>query len=207
MSIGPPPPALPPTDPYGIDIALDATGDIRVTASGSLGLVTGVYNAAQAVFLRFKTQPGEVPLHPLYGSQLGGTLIGAKTNITGIVQEANSDLTQMLSDDPRFTTAGVTSYTRPASPNYPESVMLAVQATLAGGEQLVLGNVTDPSPSDVSLTQFVDPSIDPTLTYDPLAEQEFFADEPEFDTLEDLNSLQSIISDYPGSSILTPKGG
>ncbi len=206
MSIGPPPPALPPTDPYGLDIAFDATGDIRITQSGSLGLVTGVYNAAQAIFLRFKTQPGEVPLHPLYGSQLGGSLIGAKTNITGIVQEANADLAQMLSDDPRFNAASVLNYTRPASTNYPESVALSIQATLAGGEQLILSNVTDPSPSDVSLPQFVDPTIDPTLTYDPLAEQEFFADQPEFDTLQDLNSQQSIIDDYPGSSILGTGG-
>jgi hypothetical protein len=47
----------------GLDIECRRSHRSRVTQSGSLGLVTGVYNAAQAIFLRFKTQPGEVPLH------------------------------------------------------------------------------------------------------------------------------------------------
>lgn len=202
MSIGPPPPAIAPVDPYGVDIALDASGDLRVTASGSLGAVSGAYNCAQAVFLRFKTSPGEVALHPEYGSALAGSLIGSKLNVGGIAQQAGADLQTMLAEDQRFTTAAVGNIRKPASDAYPESVALAIKATLVGGEQLTLDNVSDPAPSDVSLPQIVDPSEDPTLEYDPTSEQEFFADQSEFDELQDVNALNNLVNDTPSGSVL-----
>lgn len=202
---GPPPPSIPLVDPYGIDLAIDATGDLRVTASGSVGLVSGPYNCAQAVSLRMRTTPGELPLHPEYGSSLPA-LIGAKLQVGGIVQHANADLQTMLAEDPRFVTAAITTVAKPATTFSPESVALSATAKLVGGESLTLDNVSDPSPSDVSLPQLTDPSIDPTLTFDPLTEQEFFADTPELDSLNDINQVTSIVNDTPNASILGTGG-
>lgn len=181
-------------------------GDLIVTSAGELGAVAGVFNCAQAVFLRFKTTPGEVPLHPDFGSNIAGSLVGSKLNVGAVATQANQDLQQIIAEDPRFTAAQVVITQQPASVNYPDSVALGIQATLVGGQQLTLLDVTDPAPSDVTDVQLVAPSIDPTLTYDPTTVQQFFADQSEFDTLNDLNTLQAIVNDTPGDSILGTGG-
>lgn len=186
----------PPTDPYGVDVALDATGDLRVTPSGSLALVGGPDNMAQAVFMRLETPQGDLPLHPEYGSQLARRAIGAKMQPGGLAAQLNSELQTLLATDPRFVTAQVVQVQQPAQPGAQDTIQLGVQATLVGGEQLTV-NPSDPTPADVSVPQIIDPSTDPTLLYDPTVEQEFFADQPEIDTLDDLNQLQAIVNDTP----------
>lgn len=200
------PPATPPVDPYGVDLALGLDGDLVVNSSGSLTAVAGPYNCSQAIVTRLRTTPGEVALHPDYGAAVAALFVAAKMDVGAVALQMNADLQQMLLEDPRFVTAQVTDWTAPASAAYPDGVQLGVTATLVGGEQLSLDDVTDPAPSDVSLPQLVAPGIDPTLTYDPTSEQEYFADQPEFDELSDLNMLQSIVNDTPGASILGTGG-
>jgi phage baseplate assembly protein W len=192
--------ANPSIDPYGVDLAIDPSGDLRVTASGSLGMVAGPDNCAQAVFLRLKTSVGELALHPNYGSQMDD-LVGSKQNPAGLLAAMNSDLRSIVSDDPRFVTAKIIQVQAPAVSGQVGSTQLGVQAQLFGGERVTLENTSDPSPSDVTLPTPSDPSLDPTLTWDPTSEREFFADGSELDTLNNLNTVQSMIDDYP------PTGG
>lgn len=200
------PAPTPAVDPHGVDLAISATGDLVVNASGALTAVSGPYNCAQALSVRMRTAPGELPLHPAYGSNVAAMFVGAPMNVAALVLQMNADLQQMLAEDVRFRTAKVTSWAAPASAQYPSGVQVAVTAVLAGGEQVSLENVTEPSPSDVTVPQPITPGIDPTLTYDPMAQAEFFASEPEFDQLLDLNTLQAIVNDTPGASILGTGG-
>lgn len=193
-------------DPYGIDLAFDPTGDLRVTHSGALGLVAGTDNAAQAIFLRLKTPQGDLALHPDYGSQLAGRLIGAKMNVVGVANQLNSELQSLPADDPRFTSAQISQIQQPASTGSTDSMQIAVQAQLAGGETLTLDNTSDPTTSDVSLPGPIDSTVDPTITFDPTIETEFFADQPELDALNDINAQQSMIDDTPGASIIGTTG-
>lgn len=200
MSTSAPPPNEPLVDPYGVDLAIGPDGDLVVSSSGSMAAVAGPYNCAQAVFVHAKTVPGEVPLHPYQGSHIP-ELVGSKLHVTGIVAQANADLQVLLANDPRFQSAQIAAAGSPASPNYPGSVALEAQLVLVGGEQVTLSDVSDPAVVDVSTPQPVDPTIDPTVSFDPATEQEFFADEPELDTLNDLSQVAQIVSDTPGSSI------
>jgi len=184
------------TDPYGIDLAIDAGGDLKVTHSGSLGAVAGGDNCAQALFLRLATSQGDLAMHPDYGSQLP-SLVGSKMSVAGIANAVNSELQTLLATDPRFASANVVQVQTPATTGMVESSQLGVQARLSGGENLTLDNVSDPAPSDISLPAAIDPNVDPTLTYDPTIEQQIFADQSELDTLNDLNTLASLVSDLP----------
>lgn len=191
------------TDPYGVDLAIDGTGDLRVTHSGALGAVAGADCVSQAVLLRLRTSRGEITLHPAYGSTLPTHFVGSHRPLGAMVTELNSELLELIETDGRFLTARVAYSNQPATTGgSPTSSLLGVQATLIAGERLSVVDITDPETSAVVTT---DPGLDPLLTLDPLEQQAFFADEPELDTLSDLNLVNSLVGDVTGPP--PPTGG
>ena len=54
----------------GIDIAIDAAGQLGYDQSGDLALVAGIPNLDQALSNRLVSAPGDLPLHPDYGNVL-----------------------------------------------------------------------------------------------------------------------------------------
>lgn len=196
-------------DPYGVDLAMTAAGDLNLTGTGDLAIVDGPFNCAQAMFLRLNTSRGDLPLHPDYGSLLQTVLVGSKAQLAPVLAEVSTELQTLLANDPRFADAEIVNAQSPATSGSTygaNSAQVSVLATLATGEQVTLESVADPSPSDVSLPQLTDPSIDPTVNEDAITLAEYFADTSELDTLNDINLTQTLVNDLPSSSV-TGTGG
>lgn len=178
------------TNPYGVDLGIDPnTGDLVVWPNGALGVKEGPDNAVQAVLLWIKTMPGEVALHPDFGSKFGDSLVSSKFNIVTLEGLARSEFKRILAEDARFLTIRGLSVEQIDGRYGPEA---HVRATLylAGGEavevldlaQGVFATVTDPDEAD------------PTPS-DPLDDPEFFADELEADDLTDLDAINAAVED------------
>lgn len=88
-------------DPFGVDIALTAGGDVVVWPNGAVGTITGPPNAVQALQMRMRTRPGELTLHPDYGSNFG-QIIGKKYDLQIIQAEGKNEIGRVIDQDPRF---------------------------------------------------------------------------------------------------------
>lgn len=175
-------------DEYGIDVAIGADGDLVVGPTGALALVGDTDNVVQALRLRMMTTPGELPLHPDYGSDLKRRLVGSKIDEPFAASVANIELRRLLEQDQRFAAAtDVTIRTGPETPN-----VEAVSATLvlAGGEQLTVESLADPRADEINFDDA------PTLAD--------FSDDPSLDTFDgagfsdlddDLPDLESFIGE------------
>lgn len=175
---GPPPaigvvfgePSAPdPTDPYGVDLYLHPTsGDLVVGAHGGLAFIQGPENCAQALSLRARTYPGELPLHPDYGSILAATLIGQHTDDDLLAQAtATREIRTILENDRRF--AQATDLQTRIDPANPNARHVAVRLELAGGEALIVGNLADARVDELDLTgSSADPETIDSLTDDPV---------------------------------------
>ena len=184
-------------DPYGIDIAFDASGDFVVTSTGDLAPSAGPLNVAQAVALRIKTPIGDLPLHIDYGSSIPSQFVGSKAVPAAIATRLQGELATMVSQDARVVSAVLTGYQSPASTNLgASSSQFEVLVTVIGGTQITLSDVANPQVSDLTAPVPVDPN-DPLFTYDLLTTQEFFAGEAEYDTLADLDAVAALVADLP----------
>ena len=88
--------ALKPTDQqlFGSDLAL-VNGDLATAPRNGLvdlQIISGTPNLRQAIFDRLQTNPGDLAMHPNYGSNLNGLvsqgIAKAKTLATKYVQQA-----------------------------------------------------------------------------------------------------------------------
>lgn len=87
---------------YGRDLLLQEVGgelaDFATTSGGDLDMVEGVDNVIQAVKIKFSTEQGELPTHPLFGAKYPvGTKLGMAT-----VQEFALNTRQTFFQDPRI---------------------------------------------------------------------------------------------------------
>lgn len=89
-------------DGYRADVALDDRGDLVITGAGDLAVIDGPRNAAQALLWRLRTQRGELPLHPAYGSLLAQRLVGIKVDLALTRAQAALELREMVAADARF---------------------------------------------------------------------------------------------------------
>lgn len=91
---------LPSNDPLGTDIKLDPNGDLVLTMSGSLGVVTQQDNVAQSVRTNLMTAPYTY----LWGKNVGSTLAQyVDQPITpAMKQQIKNLITEQVSKDPRI---------------------------------------------------------------------------------------------------------
>lgn len=144
-------------DGYGTDFALSPAGDLIVTPSGDVAALSGPLNAGQAMLNRLRTTPGELPLHPDYGSSVM-ELIGTKQLDESLAAaHVTNDLRTLVNADRRFSSAQATVQRGDANGG---SEQVRVQISLVGGELLTLDSID--SLSDVSLDE-LDVSAPPTL--------------------------------------------
>ena len=85
----------------GVDLELNADGDLKMSNLKDLKLVAGVNNAAQALRLKLEIERGSLPYHPAIGTQLQ---IGEKTKDAFLIK--TSILNSILLDV-RFSAARV----------------------------------------------------------------------------------------------------
>lgn len=85
----------------GVDLKINADGDLEMSNLKDLKLIAGVNNAAQALRLKLEVESGSLPYHPSIGTQLQ---IGEKTKDAFAIK--TSVLNSILLD-PRFISARV----------------------------------------------------------------------------------------------------
>jgi hypothetical protein len=86
---------------FGIDLALDDTGDLAKGADGDFSKAMGYDNASQILKILIETQKGELKAHPSYGLNVG--LAFPNTNLDGL----SSDLESQIRADGRFQSSTV----------------------------------------------------------------------------------------------------
>lgn len=145
-------------DGYGTDVALGPNGDFIITPAGDVASLNGPLNCAQAMLNRLRTTPGELPLHPAYGSTVAD-LIGSKLLDESLAAaHVTNDLRTLVNADRRFSSAQASVLRGDANGG---SETIKVEVGLGGGEQLTLDSID--ALSDVSLDE-LDVSAPPTLT-------------------------------------------
>lgn len=138
-------------DPYGVDVRLTDTGDLAVTRAGDLTAISGPTNCVQAMTLRMRSVPGDLPLHPDYGNDLG-SLVGGKSLDTGLIAgRANSLLRDALQSDRRFLAAK--DITVAALDDTGQKVGVGLTLQLAGGEQISLLDLADVRLDEIDTVQ------------------------------------------------------
>jgi hypothetical protein len=85
----------------GVDLKINADGDLEISNLKDLKLVAGASNAAQALRLKLEIEQGSLPLHPGIGTNLQ---TGEKTKDAFLIK--TSVLSSILVD-PRFQDARV----------------------------------------------------------------------------------------------------
>ncbi|KEO82097.1 hypothetical protein [Tumebacillus flagellatus] len=91
---------LPAYDPLGTDLHLDESGDLTSTVSGSLELVTGVANAAQAARINLQTNTYSYLWGTSVGSKLGEYIDQPLTE--SVLQQIRNLVVETISQDPRI---------------------------------------------------------------------------------------------------------
>lgn len=85
----------------GVDLKINADGDLEMSNLKDLKLTAGAENAAQALRIKLEVEQGSIPFHPGIGTSLQ---IGEKTKDAFAIK--TSALNSILSD-PRFESARV----------------------------------------------------------------------------------------------------
>ena len=128
-------------DPYGIDLAIDATGDVIVTPSGAIATIDGPQNCVQALVARMLTAPGELTLHPETGSTFK-EIVGSKFSLPVIQGAAASEVRQIIAEDTRFL-AGQNIEALPVD-GQPTAARVALELVLSAGDKLVVTDLAGP---------------------------------------------------------------
>lgn len=181
------------TNPYGVDLAIDPnTGDLVVWPNGALATMEGPNNAVQAVLLWIKSSPGEVVLHPDFGSSFNDSLVGAKLNIPALDGLARAEFKNILAQDSRFLAISNVEVSQVPG-EYGPQAHVAATLHLTTGEtfevldygQGVFSTISEPDELDES-------------PVDALDDPEFFADELDEDDLADADTIASAVEDLDG---------
>lgn len=181
-------------DPYGIDLRLSDQGDLVVAPNGALTAVSGPENCGQALALRVRTHPGELPLQIDYGSHLASKLVGQKANDPDLARSiANVELRALVEADRRFLAARDIQATDLTADGTRLAIRLLLR--LAGGEQLRVGDLGDVRLDEISAATVVDPTLDDTSIDAVTDDLAFLADAN--DDLNELPELDSFLNTDP----------
>ncbi len=134
---------------YGTDVRITDAGDIAVTPSGDIGLISGPLNCVQALSMRLRTEPGELPLHPDYGNPIGD-LVGAKADEALMTGRANAILREALQADRRFLSADSIAA---VAGERGGRVSVSCRLRLAGGERIALSDLADVRLDEIDTVQ------------------------------------------------------
>ena len=176
-------------DPYGIDLRLSDQGDLVVAPNGALTSIDGPENCAQALAMRIRTYPGELPLALDYGSHLASKLVGQKAGDPDLARSvANVELRALIEADPRFLSARDIQ----ARDVTDDGTRLAVSLLLrlAGGEQLAVGDLADVRLDEISAASVIDPTLDDDAL-DAVDDLAFLTDDS--DDLDELPDLAAFL--------------
>jgi hypothetical protein len=185
-----------PGDPLGVDVMLDATGDFLITGAGCLAITAGPENCVQALMLRMRTSPGDLPLHPDYGSQFNEA-VGHKDDAVMMLGVATADLANLISTDRRFIGVGNVKV-RPEETQRGLAYAVSCDLYLTTDAGIEVASLADPRVSSVIDPTFtnVEPyAIDPMdvpLSGDPLDYTTIGSQE--YDTLADIDATQSMLN-------------
>ena len=179
----------PPPDPLGIDIMFTPEGDIAINPWGDIALVSGPDNAIQALLLRIRSSPGDLPLHPGYGSQFNEAGVGMKWNPDAVFGLATSELAQIISSDRRFIGVGNLQVT-PIETATGLATSVSCDLYLTNGVTVGVANLSEPRISGISDPSYGDVS---PYTVDPLDYTTIGS--AEFDTLADIDEQQALLND------------
>jgi hypothetical protein len=84
----------------GIDLLLDANGDVIFSSSGDLQLSYGVANSIQAIQLKLANELGNLSKHPDFGLV---AVQGQRNSNTSVIKDLlTKSINDMISSDPRF---------------------------------------------------------------------------------------------------------
>lgn len=184
-----------PPDPYGIDVRISDRGDLVVSPSGGLTDITGPENCAQALVLRARCYPGELPLQMDYGSNLAARLIGQKSLDADLARaQTNVELRAIVESDRRFLAARDVSVRDVTQSGDRLSVSLRLE--LAGGQQLAVGDLANVRIDEITGSSVVDPTLLDGSDIDAVDDFAFLADD--LDDLNELPDLESFLSDTSG---------
>lgn len=177
------------TNPYGVDLAIDPnTGDLIGWPNGALGVQEGPANAVQAMLLWIKTTPGEVPLHPDFGSSFQRS-IGGKFNVVGIEGTARAEFKNILAQDARFLAVGGVAV-RQIDTHFGPQAHVSATLYLTGGEKVEVLDLAQ----GVFSTTIEATDLDPSPV-DPLDDPSFFTDDLDADDLADVDTVASAVED------------
>ncbi len=164
------------SDAYGIDLAIGPDGDLVITPTGDAATLSGPENCTQALLLRVRTYPGELPLHPDYGSGLADRVIGSKGIDSDLMAaQANVDLREIIDSDPRFLSAS--GITVSEVPENPRAARVGLRLRLADRDELVISDLLDVRVDEINPGEVLDVDLDG-------ADLEFLGEDDELPDLE-----------------------
>jgi hypothetical protein len=174
-------------DPYGADLQISDAGDLVVTPTGDLALISGPLNCGQALTLRLRTAAGELPLHPDYGSDLDRRLIASRTSDDELaLTSARVLLSKIVRADSRFLAVRDLSTTRLNASG--TQLAIACKLALAARDSIAVTSLAAPRGDEISVTTDL-PSLD-ELTTTAVSDLAFLTDtDLDLDELPDLDAF------------------
>lgn len=136
------------TDIYGIDLMLGPDGDLVIAPNGDITLVSGADNCIQALTMRMRTVLGGLPMHPDYGSELGGSAVGQKASPETVFAIARRELVRLVEQDRRFLAARDLAVT-PHQLDHGTAYAVAATVELVQGETLGINDLASPTVIEV----------------------------------------------------------
>jgi hypothetical protein len=179
----------PEANPYGVDLAIGASGDLVINSAGALTAVGRVQVMAQTIQLRLRTALGDLALHPLYGSN---PPIGAKMNPEALAANLNGELQRMVLADPRFQSATIQEVQSPINEDS-TAMRVSVLCVLSGGKQFTVEGL----PVEARVTEVQQVTIETAggeADLESVEEEAFFADESEAREIAEEQRLQELIN-------------
>jgi phage baseplate assembly protein W len=153
---------------WGVDVLVRDDGDLVIGANGDLMRISGPENLVQALKMRLRTVMGELPLHPRYGSRLNSEYIGQK-NVPefAINSELQTELSELVTEDPRFIRATITNAGAWANTQMAEIEITAVDST-----RLMVSGLPNPRLLEVNTPMYDEVT---TLPIGSIAQDEYLA--------------------------------
>lgn len=178
------------SDPYGVDLALNGSGDLVVWPNGALGTIEGPTNCVQALTDRLKTPVGSLPMDPNYGTGFQAE-VGKNTNPTVTEARAQQDMSRIVESDKRF--LAVKEIKAAEVRDEPNTTAVSATLILVTGQEVKIANI---------LTASIEDLIDPEAVtlgsieqINALEDQSFFAPEPEAQELKEAATIQETQED------------
>lgn len=178
------------SDPYGVDLALNGSGDLVVWPNGALGTIEGPTNCVQALTDRLKTPVGSLPMDPNYGTGFQEE-IGKNTNPVVTEARAQQAMSRIVESDKRF--LAVKEIKASEVKGAPTTTAVSATLILVTGQEVKIADI---------LTASIEDLIDPEAVtlgsieqINALEDQSFFAREPEAEELKEAATIEETVED------------